>query len=151
MLIPFRNPEELALVDGFGEKKVQRWCNTVREPFRVKKAAKRGVSREASRATLSRDVSLAEGMPLVEAEPVPESLVTRKQPAAVKNGQSSDLNTTSDAPPDEIDDADAEEALLELHASPKPSKQASSSAAKPKSDGLSEGVSAALARLRQGG
>ncbi|KAF2842146.1 DNA repair protein rad10, partial [Patellaria atrata CBS 101060] len=36
-------PEEVALVAGWGEKKVHRWCNSVREPFRVKKTAKRGV------------------------------------------------------------------------------------------------------------
>lgn len=52
-------PEEIGLVAGWGGKKVQRWCGSVREPFRVKKAAKRGVSRDDSRATLSRDVSRA--------------------------------------------------------------------------------------------
>jgi len=41
-------PDEVALIAGWGEKKVQRWCSTVREPFRVKKAAKRGADREDS-------------------------------------------------------------------------------------------------------
>ncbi|KAF1817262.1 mating-type switching protein swi10 [Eremomyces bilateralis CBS 781.70] len=39
-------PEEVALIAGWGEKKVQRWCNSVREPFRLKQAAKRGLVRE---------------------------------------------------------------------------------------------------------
>ncbi|MCJ1357714.1 MAG: ssDNA endonuclease and repair protein rad10 [Icmadophila ericetorum] len=39
-------PEEIGNITGWGEKKVQRWCGTVREPFRMKKAAKRGIERE---------------------------------------------------------------------------------------------------------
>lgn len=39
-------PEEIGSITGWGEKKVQRWCGTVREPFRMKKAAKRGIERE---------------------------------------------------------------------------------------------------------
>ncbi|KAF2189752.1 hypothetical protein K469DRAFT_701012 [Zopfia rhizophila CBS 207.26] len=54
-------PEEVALIAGWGEKKVQRWCNSVREPFRVQKAARRGISRDDSRATMSRGPSKAEG------------------------------------------------------------------------------------------
>ena len=36
-------PEQIAEVSGWGEKKVMRWCGTVREPFRVRKAARRGI------------------------------------------------------------------------------------------------------------
>lgn len=32
-------PEEIGSITGWGEKKVQRWCETVRQPFRVRKAA----------------------------------------------------------------------------------------------------------------
>lgn len=58
-------PEEVLLLPGWGEKKVQRWCQSVREPFRIKKAAKRGVTRDdtlASKTTpgLSRDAPGAE-------------------------------------------------------------------------------------------
>lgn len=34
-------PEEISDITGWGEKKVQRWCETVRQPFRVRKAAAR--------------------------------------------------------------------------------------------------------------
>lgn len=34
-------PEEISAITGWGEKKVQRWCETVRQPFRVRKAAAR--------------------------------------------------------------------------------------------------------------
>lgn len=32
-------PEEISAITGWGEKKVQRWCETVRQPFRIRKAA----------------------------------------------------------------------------------------------------------------
>ena len=52
-------PEEVAGIAGWGEKKVQRWCGTVREPFRVRKAARRGLGeRGASRVELRREESL---------------------------------------------------------------------------------------------
>ena len=54
-------PEEIGMITGWGEKKVQRWCRTVREPFRVRKAAKRGIELErgeSSIAELSRGDSL---------------------------------------------------------------------------------------------
>ncbi|KAF2691262.1 hypothetical protein K458DRAFT_438938 [Lentithecium fluviatile CBS 122367] len=51
-------PEELGLIAGWGTKKVQRWCNSVREPFRIKKAAKRGLTRDNTQAT-SRDALAA--------------------------------------------------------------------------------------------
>ena len=48
-------PEEIAGVSGWGEKKVVRWCGTVREPFRVRKAARRGIGLQR------RESSVAEG------------------------------------------------------------------------------------------
>lgn len=53
-------PEEVALIAGWGEKKVQRWCTAVREPFRIQKAAKRGLVGANPVASLSRDVSRGE-------------------------------------------------------------------------------------------
>jgi len=43
-------PEEVLLLPGWGEKKVQRWCQAVREPFRLQKAAKRGKIRDDAQA-----------------------------------------------------------------------------------------------------
>jgi DNA excision repair protein ERCC-1 len=34
-------PEDIALIAGWGDKKVKRWCSAVREPFRSEKAAKK--------------------------------------------------------------------------------------------------------------
>ena len=51
-------PEEIAEIAGWGEKKVQRWYETVREPFRVKRAAKRvGMPRGESSMGLEREDS----------------------------------------------------------------------------------------------
>ncbi|KAH7130632.1 restriction endonuclease type II-like protein [Dendryphion nanum] len=47
-------PEEIGLIAGWGEKKVQRWCSAVREPFRIQKAAKRSLNRGGDRGTSSR-------------------------------------------------------------------------------------------------
>lgn len=50
-------PEEIGGIAGWGEKKVQRWCETVRDPFRVKKAARRGI--EGRELTLGREQNSA--------------------------------------------------------------------------------------------
>ncbi|PVI08535.1 mating-type switching protein swi10 [Periconia macrospinosa] len=52
-------PEELGLMAGWGEKKVQRWCNAVREPFRLQKATKRGAASGNIQATPSQQLSAA--------------------------------------------------------------------------------------------
>ncbi|KAL9017662.1 MAG: hypothetical protein Q9185_004996 [Variospora sp. 1 TL-2023] len=46
-------PEELAIIPGWGEKKVERWVATVNEPFRVRKAAKRGIQRNEDEPSIS--------------------------------------------------------------------------------------------------
>lgn len=53
-------PEEISAITGWGEKKVQRWCETVKQPFRVRKAAAR---RGQGDTINNRDGS---GLPLVE-------------------------------------------------------------------------------------
>lgn len=52
-------PEDIGEITGWGEKKVQRWCGTVRENFRVRKAARRVVelNREGSTIGLTRGES----------------------------------------------------------------------------------------------
>jgi DNA excision repair protein ERCC-1 len=39
-------PEEIAIIGGWGEKKVRKWCGVVDEPFRARKAARRGLTRK---------------------------------------------------------------------------------------------------------
>ena len=50
-------PEEIGTIAGWGEKKVERWCQSVREPFRIRKTARRGIARTESSIGLTRDES----------------------------------------------------------------------------------------------
>ncbi|KAK3056279.1 ssDNA endonuclease and repair protein rad10 [Extremus antarcticus] len=52
--------EDVSGIAGWGEKKVQRWCAAVREPFRIQRAAKRGLGREQS-SVQSRPISMSRG------------------------------------------------------------------------------------------
>ncbi|TKA69534.1 hypothetical protein B0A49_07068 [Cryomyces minteri] len=158
-------PEEVALVAGWGEKKVQRWCQTVREPFRVKKAAKRGITRENSRAALSKDISSA-GIGAdqrvaarlgIEA-PLPVSASPSRSTASAGATQDADRR-----PPTRLAEhvpvwepgEDEEEAMLEAartdvpEVQSKPNDNALSQIRKAPEDEPSKGVMAALAKLRK--
>jgi DNA excision repair protein ERCC-1 len=129
-------PEEIGLIAGWGEKKVQRWSNAVREPFRVKKAARRVLNREDTRATMSRDMSRPDGedhMPMEE----DSALALEMQSAAPANSSVPDADMRLDhRPAEEMDNlrlADDQVAI--------PPKR--------KEEELSDGVMAALSKLRK--
>lgn len=141
-------PEEVALVDGWGEKKVNRWCNTVREPFRVKKAAKKGISREPSRPDAFED-DIADAVPNESLDPrfaarlgIATNVLSEAVPAPAS------ISTGHDASM-EGPDEDEESALLEAAGQP---QTVSHTPAKRKlqGTGLSTGISAELDRLRRG-
>jgi DNA excision repair protein ERCC-1 len=159
--------ESVANIAGWGEKKVQQWCNSVREPFRVQRAAKRGMdleglnllSQPVSRApTISREVTRAES-DTPEVQPRPP--VFRQTSTAGTGFADADRRPTSrlaeSALPDEDVFDDDEEALRELIAQPsKPVPIASSNGTteepkkrKANEDPLSDGVMAALSKLRK--
>lgn len=172
-------PEEIGLIAGWGEKKVQRWCNAVREPFRIKKAAKRGITRDNSRATLSRDVSTAEGEVQIPREgSVGEAAYHRLEdavPLAVEMTKATPAAASTDAdkrPSHRLaEDVDMdlpgeheEEAMRHMEATrtapqratqdnAQRDSQVSGTAAvgkeKQGDEGLSEGIMAALSKLRQ--
>lgn len=169
-------PEEIALVAGWGEKKVQRWCQVVREPFRIQKTAKRGLAREYSTTTpaLSRDVTRDEG----DATPARSRAAierdeTRDAEIAARLGIGSSLpvipgtsrvgKDTADA--DKRTDtriaddfpawepgADEEEALADFEAAPAPPQRVPRPVPGKKvaaDDELPEGMMAALNKLRE--
>lgn len=165
-------PEEVALVAGWGEKKVKRWCGAVREPFRVKKAAKRTLGRENTVASLARDVSIPERREeddgaMIAArigEAIGGSAGPSRPSSAALGTADADRRDTARVADDAIAlDAgaqlDDEAALAEAEAeaaggSRPPTKVARTSKTGSKSaadDGLSEGVRAALAKLRDQG
>jgi DNA excision repair protein ERCC-1 len=141
-------PEEIGLIAGWGEKKVQRWSNAVREPFRVKKAARRVLNREDTRATMSRDMSRADAEDHVPMEEDSTSVARERvdqvvppplemQSAAPANSSVPDADRRPDhRPAEEMDNlrlADDEDAM--------PPKK--------KEEELSDGVMAALSNFRK--
>ncbi|TKX23917.1 mating-type switching protein-like protein [Elsinoe australis] len=165
-------PEEIAFISGWGEKKVQRWCKTVREPFRTRKAKSRVMGREASGLTpgLSRDTTRDDATPgLSRGNTTAERQVAARlgigEPLPVEAGPSGVVgDATSDADkraetrnaddcPTWEPGADEEEALAEMAREPAPKANRPASAAAPKKrpaeDELEDGVAAALSKLRK--
>ena len=170
-------PEEIGTIAGWGEKKVQRWCQSVREPFRVRKAARRGVgktempfglSRGQSSAGLQRDDSLFDG----EADQQDTDNVTTGSPSRQHSGTQDTTNasmarmTPSKRHAAEIPHwepgEDEEEALMlaAVEEEGRPSKKLQFAEDVPTTlppqgknlpgnSGMSEGMIAALAKLRE--
>ncbi|KIW82357.1 hypothetical protein Z517_05384 [Fonsecaea pedrosoi CBS 271.37] len=157
-------PEELALVPGWGEKKVKAWYTTVREPFRVRRAAKSNATLLRQETSMfSEEASTPESRPGSGHTPIPIGSVpslSRQGSAAVPTQNSTEAGPSHKRPRLEevtMDDLDEEEeaALLAL-ADVEAAKSASQTSrpAQPqarKEPELSAGVAAALAKLRQNG
>ncbi|KAL2136076.1 hypothetical protein VTI74DRAFT_5482 [Chaetomium olivicolor] len=127
-------PEQVAVVGGWGEKKVRAWCRAVEEPFRVQKAGKRTAASGGSDA--------------------------KRGAAAGFKERNVDAGRLEDD--EDMDEADAEAlvaaAAAEAEAAsgrqqreqPVPASITPKPAAR-QDEGLSDGVAAALARLREKG
>ncbi|RMZ91327.1 hypothetical protein DV736_g1439, partial [Chaetothyriales sp. CBS 134916] len=156
-------PEEIAVVPGWGEKKVQQWCKAVREPFRIKRAAKDSIAlyqpdRDAARADDS-DVSRPGSAPKLPAIPISSVNIRNGSTILSQSGGSTLLETApkkTQGQTEEVDpgDRDDEEEVALLAASepenpfPDASRPRTSLASKQIEPELSEGVIAALSRLR---
>ena len=147
-------PEEVALVDGWGEKKVQRWCNTVREPFRLKRAARRGIS----------DLPLQDSRPSISHEPTRAEEAVEDERLSARLGIAPSISqSVTPAPPSSKEtiqqirnpnepDADEVAALLEASAEDRRDNPPRLPAKRKNAESeLSEGITAALAKLRKGG
>ncbi|KAL8721366.1 MAG: hypothetical protein Q9225_001945 [Loekoesia sp. 1 TL-2023] len=162
-------PEEIGIIPGWGEKKVQRWCATVNEPFRVRKAAKRGIGlqRGESSVGLERQDSLfeeaAEDSTIQEPDgtatrafsPIrPVSIRERSRPSATPDAERRPPKRLAEEVPSWEPGEDDEDALLaaaeEEHRSVKASPAVASAKKGQQPEGaLNEGVAAALAKLRR--
>ncbi|KAK7549525.1 restriction endonuclease type II-like protein [Phyllosticta citricarpa] len=154
------HPEEVALVAGWGDKKVQRWCNSVREPFRNPKASKKTKANDAVPLNPARQIQNDSPDPRVAARlgiasQVP--LESESTTAARASRQASERPPAAAAASNDTVDPgeDEEEALLEAQYGPSaPSNMAvPSNGGKPNNkrkadEPLSEGIEAALAKLR---
>ena len=150
-------PEEIGEITGWGEKKVQRWCGTVRENFRVRKAAKKGVGlgrEDSSIALLRGESSIDTVMDKERNVPEPNSLgrtpareTTALRLATVQATQ----NDSAKRLASEIslwEPGEGDEEALIAAAEEEDSTQEVNSTAKPP-EALNAGVAAALAKLRK--
>jgi DNA excision repair protein ERCC-1 len=157
-------PEELALVPGWGEKKVKVWCSTMRENFRIRKAAKAGIS-------MVRTVTTADSVDSEEPDgqtprsnihtPIPISMIPSREASSI--GLSKDnMRLDSSHKRRRFEDVDTgeptsdEEAVLLAEAEraaesmPITSDLTPAPKRRPEPE-MSEGVMAALAKLRDKG
>lgn len=165
-------PEEIGEITGWGEKKVQRWVGTVRENFRVRKAARKGIGmgREESSVDLREDqnpAALARQDSLFEDagdEPGTNDKTPTKDATASRPGTFEKApQRPSKRPAEEVPlwepGEDEEEALLlaaaeEVEMTTNGNTQAKENHPHSKvsanaKGGLSEGMAAALAKLRK--
>ncbi|KHN99038.1 mating-type switching protein swi10 [Metarhizium album ARSEF 1941] len=176
--------EQLGMISGWGGVKVKRWSDAIEEPFRAKKAAKRGMQPAklgTQQASISEGGQHAGRVSRLE-EAVPLSRVPlRDMPATTAgSGASSATGTPHGGTPssasapkqfrfldDQVGDGDGDEdddaaealaaaAVGDSRASLQPAEEHSDSgratgAERVEDDGLSGGVAAALAKLRENG
>ncbi|KAI6748049.1 hypothetical protein HG531_008591 [Fusarium graminearum] len=147
--------EQLGMLNGWGGVKVKRWVSAVEEPFRVKKAAKRGAKASDKTARLNQALPLSR-VPLRDM-PAAVSAVASSSSRQPPTGEASSSETPQakqfqfmDNTDDEDDD---EEAMLAaaIEASKQTAQTEEASRTSQTDDGeqVSEGIAAALARLRE--
>ena len=156
-------PEELALVPGWGEKKVKIWCSTMRENFRVRKAAKAGISMlRTDTTTGSVDSEEPNGhtpRPNMQT-PIPISMIPSREASGLglsrdtpRSGSSHKRRRLEEMDAEALN-SDEEAALLaeaEQVAESMPTSDSAPKAKRRQEPELSEGVMAALAKLRDKG
>ena len=157
-------PEELALVPGWGEKKVKAWCSTMRENFRVRKAARAGVSLMRTQTTLgSEGEDGLDGRPRSSHShtPMPISMVPSREASGLGVSTQTTAPGTSNKrrrleevqalEPDELEEA-ALLAEAEKESEIRSTTQETSKPTRARNEPeLSESLVAALAKLRENG
>lgn len=157
------DPETIGVIGGWGEKKVKSWCNAVDEPFRVKKAAKRGLEpgEKGGRSNLAEALPLgrvplremagiaasrSQGEASASAEPMPEQQAKKARFSAAGHEDDEDAELAA-AIEESRRMAEAEARARGADGGPSSSKDPAGR----KDDDLGDGIAAALAKLRQGG
>ncbi|KAI0178712.1 hypothetical protein GGR52DRAFT_267733 [Hypoxylon sp. FL1284] len=166
------DPEQVAIIGGWGEKKVKKWCGIVEEPFRVQHAAKRRLVESESSTAVNKAIPLSRvplrDMPSLSAslstdnatpqtQPQPQ-IQTQPQPESGPSTRPT-KHRAQDTAADEYDEeammaAAIEESKKTMTQEQEAQTQASSSTSASKARGeekLSDGIAAALARLRDTG
>ncbi|KAI1208545.1 restriction endonuclease type II-like protein [Annulohypoxylon truncatum] len=151
------DPEQVAIIGGWGEKKVKRWCSVVEEPFRVQHAAKRRiVEHEDSNNAADKAVPLSRvplrDMPSISASRSRDSATPQSEQRPSTSTKPKEDRRSGDAPIDEYDEEAMLAAAIEESKKTMTQEQPSSSTSKAREEEkLSDGIAAALARLRDKG
>ncbi|KFY35399.1 hypothetical protein V494_05948, partial [Pseudogymnoascus sp. VKM F-4513 (FW-928)] len=148
-------PEEVAVLSGWGEKKVKRWTEVVREPFRVAKAAKRGLG-EGVEAI---DEGRTEAVPLRDMDqytrPKSPGMSRESETAQSKGKEGASESQPQPTKPFQLleldSDSGGEEAMIaaEMEEEGRLKRRKIEEEQKKKDDELSGGIAAALAKLRK--
>ncbi|KAH6608815.1 Rad10 [Trichoderma cornu-damae] len=165
-------PEQLSMISGWGGVKVKRWTAAVEEPFRAKKAAKRGFRPSSSAAVAGRDSgdastnsdsvrpSRSENQNQTSGSQAPPAKTTSRAPSGygspARSAPGRHPGTAQPPAQSRLLDDDEEEAF-DVISRPEPQAPQPTDASKEErrsnneNNQLSEGVAAALAKLRQNG
>ncbi|KAH8803153.1 putative mating-type switching protein swi10 [Xylogone sp. PMI_703] len=141
-------PEELVVLDGWGEKKVKRWCSVVDEPFRARKATKRDHSSGSGGGTKTGGVSVLDRTtPLGRGSQQAIESSKSGQAKEQEKASSSALSQTraENGPDDDETEAMIAAAIEENDKIEKERQQNSGH----EDEELSSGIAAALAKLRK--
>lgn len=147
--------EEVAQIAGWGEKKVQQWVTSVTEPFRIQRAAKRGLQLE--NIVASQPISLSRGVTRADTASTTEIPTLSR---ASTGAADADRRPSSRLAEPEVSAEDEEAFAAAMNAAMLPENRASAPARneppaetskkrKPDDDPLSDGIAAALAKLRK--
>ncbi|KHJ33846.1 putative dna repair protein rad10 [Erysiphe necator] len=149
-------PEEIAIIGGWGEKKVKRWCSVVNEPFRVRTQAKSNNTENlyipdqsgplVSASTIQR---LNEQIEVEENTQQSKSFPLKISDQVALPTSNLEVNSSTDAD-DVVDDAESNDALKNNNNLEVISREDKNFKPKTKlNEELSTGLSAALAKLRR--
>lgn len=153
-------PEELAIIPGWGEKKVKSWYTSVREPFRIKRTAKitADLVRQESSMDVESDGQITPDAPVrrhIPISSVPATLSREASGADTPNKKPQPSNQkrqrVEEILPDDDFNEDDEAALLaaeEATVQTPAAKAKANPRNEKKAPELSEGVAAALAKYR---
>ncbi|KAI0894611.1 restriction endonuclease type II-like protein [Annulohypoxylon nitens] len=155
------DPEQVAVIGGWGEKKVKKWCSVVEEPFRVQHAAKRRiVETEDSNNVLDKAIPLSRvplrDMPSLSASRSRDGATPQSEQRSSTSTKLKEDRRSGDVPVDEYDEeamlAAAIEESKKTMTQEQTQEQTSSSTSKAREEEkLSDGIAAALAKLRDKG
>lgn len=143
------DPEQVAVIGGWGEKKVKRWCSVVEEPFRIQHAAKRRLVTSDSGNAVEKALPISRvplrDMPSLSAQASRDSATPQPQQAEKRKTKPSQYQIWDPHDDEEEDEESMIAAAIEE--SKKTAALEGASSARQEDD-LGEGIAAALAKLR---